>query len=183
MSKPKEQAQVKLIVSIIARDKNIIKPILSNLQERFGNIDFISEKMDFSHTEYYNDEIGDNLFRKIISFDKLICPSDLADVKIFTNSVEVQYSDNGKRKANIDPGYIAMEKFVLASCKNFSHRIYLSEGVYADLTLIYKGNNFQALEWTFPDYAKECMITLLKNLRERYACQLKLRVKNLNHVL
>ncbi len=175
MSKPKEPAQVKLIASIIAGDKNIIKPILSNLQERFGDIDFISEKMEFNHTNYYNDEIGENLFRKMVSFDKLICPSDLAAIKIFTNSIENQYADNGKRKTNIDPGYIAMEKFVLASCKNFSHRIYLSEGVYADLTLIYKRNNFQALEWTFPDYAKEWMITLLKSLRERYACQLKFR--------
>ncbi|MBI5894108.1 MAG: DUF4416 family protein [Deltaproteobacteria bacterium] len=143
MSKPKKPAQVKLIASIIAGDKNIIKPVLSNLQERFGNIDFISEKMEFNHTKYYNDEIGENLFRKMVSFNNLIYPSDLAAIKIFTNSIEYQYADNGKRKVNIDPGYIAMEKFVLASCKNFSHRIYLSEGVYADLTLIYKSNNFQ----------------------------------------
>lgn len=179
MSKPKKPMHVKLIVSLIARDdsKDIINPVLSNLQERFGNIDFISKRMKFNHTEHYNDEIGENLFRKIVSFENLIWPEELPVIKIFTNSIEDQYAEDDRRRVNIDPGYISMEKFVLASCKNFSHRISLSNGVYADLTLIYKGKNFQPLEWTFPDYAEEGMKTLLKSLRERYACQLKLQVK------
>lgn len=173
MSKPKKPVRVKLIASLITRDRDVINPVLSAMQERFGGIDFISERMDFDHTEYYNSEMGRGLFRRIASFEDLICLEGLSAIKIFTNSIENQYTDNGRRKINIDPAYVSMEKFVLASCKNFSHRIYLSDGVYADLTLIYKDRNFQPLEWTFPDYAELKMRNLLAKLREKYIMQLK----------
>jgi len=168
VSKPKPPKKVKLTASLIGSDKGIIRQILPVLQDRFGDIDFISERMEFHHTEYYYGEMGGNLFRKIVSFDTLIDPEMLPEIKIQTNFLEDDYADNGRRKINIDPGYIAMEKMVIASCKNFAHRIYLAKGVYADLTLIYKGRSFQPLEWTFPDYAEEGMRNLLNSLRERY---------------
>ena len=98
--------------------------------------------------------MGDNLFRKLISFEKLIKPETLSDIKLFTNSIENEHlAEGGKRIVNIDPGYISLEKLVLATGKNFAHRIYLRNGIYADLTLVYKNGDFQPLEWTFPDYA------------------------------
>ena len=178
MSKPKEPHLVKLITSLITSDNGIIngltKPVLKKMEDRFGGMDILSERLDFSHTDYYKDEMGEGLFRKIASFEKLIKPDSLPDIKLFTNSIEDEYlKEDGKRIINIDPGYISMEKMVLASCKNFSHRIYLINGVYADLTLIYKGDGFQPLEWTFPDYAEANMRRLLKEIRQRYAHQLQ----------
>ena len=178
MSKPKEPRLVKLIISLITPDNGganrLTKPVLKKMEDRFGAIDILSERLDFSHTDYYKDEMGERLFRKMASFEKLIKPDELADIKLFTNSVEDEYlKEDGKRAINIDPGYISMEKMVLASCKNFSHRIYLKKGIYADLTLIYRADSFQPLEWTFPDYAEDSMIRLLNGVRERYVRQLQ----------
>jgi len=178
MSKPKEPHLVKLIIGLITSDNGgmhkFTKPVLKKMEDRFGTIDILSGKLDFSHTDYYMDEMGEKLFRKIASFEKLIKPDSLPDIKLFTNSIEDEYlKEDGKRSINIDPGYISLEKMVLASCKNFSHRIYLINGVYADLTLIYKDNGFQPLEWTFPDYAKADIRRLLKEIRQRYAQQLQ----------
>ena len=174
MSRPKNPNLVKLITSLITGEDDIIKPVLKKLEARLGSVDILSERLDFSHTDYYRDEMGERLFRKIASFEKLIKPDELADIKLFTNSVEDEYlKEDGKRAINIDPGYISMEKMVLASCKNFSHRIYLKKGIYADLTLIYKAGDFQSLEWTFPDYAKDNIKRLLQGIRERYMHQLQ----------
>ena len=174
MSRPKEPKLVKLILSLITGDNETVKPVLKKLENKFGSIDILSLRMDFSHTDYYKDEMGGGLFRKLASFENLINREYLPDVKLFTNSVEDEYlNENGKRIINIDPGYIAMEKMVLASCKNFGHRIYLGKGVYADLTFIYRAGGFQPLEWTFPDYAEDSMRRLLKGIRERYAHQLQ----------
>src|SRR3990167_7167383 len=177
MSKPKEPRLVKLIISLITPDNGganrLTQPVLKKMEDRFGAIDILSERLDFSHTDYYRDEMGERLFRKIASFEKLIKPDELADIKLFTNSVEDEHlKENRKRTINIDPGYISMEKMVLASCKNFAHRIYLKKGIYADLTLIYKAGGFQSLEWTFPDYAKGNVKRLLQGIRERYMHQL-----------
>ena len=174
MSRPKNLNLVKLITSLITGEDDIIKPVLKKLEARLGSVDILSERLDFSHTDYYRDEMGERLFRKIASFEKLIKPDELADIKLFTNSVEDEYvKEKGKRIINIDPGYISMEKMVLASCKNFAHRIYLKKGIYADLTLIYKAGGFQSLEWTFPDYAKGNVKRLLQGIRERHMHQLQ----------
>ena len=174
MSRPKNPNLVKLITSLITGEGDIIKPVLKKLEAKLGSVDILSERLDFSHTDYYRGEMGERLFRKIASFEKLIKPDELADIKLFTNSVEDEYlKEDGKRAINIDPGYISMEKMVLASCKNFAHRIYLKKGIYADLTLIYKAGGFQSLEWTFPDYAKGNVKRLLQGIRERYMHQLQ----------
>ena len=183
MSRPKNPNLVKLIISLITGEDDIVKPVLKKLEARLGSVDILSERLDFNHTDYYRDEMGERLFRKIASFEKLIKPDELADIKLFTNSVEDESclplppsqrgAGGGKRIINIDPGYISMEKMVLASCKNFAHRIYLKKGIYADLTLIYKAGGFQSLEWTFPDYAKDNIKRLLQGMRERYMHQLQ----------
>lgn len=174
MSKPKEANLVKLIVGIITDRQDIINSILRGVENRFGSIDFISGSIKFNHTDYYKEEMGENLFRKLISFEKLIKPETLSDIKLITNSIENEHlAEGGKRIVNIDPGYISLEKLVLATGKNFAHRIYLRNGIYADLTLVYKNGDFQPLEWTFPDYAGADIRMLLKGIRARYVHQLQ----------
>src|SRR3990167_2746804 len=155
MSMPKEPNSVKLIISLITGDKGILKAVLKELEDKFGSIDFLSGSIKFNHTDYYTDEMGDNLFRKLISFEKLIKPETLSDIKLFTNSIENEHlAEGGKRIVNIDPGYISLEKLVLATGKNFAHRIYLRNGIYAD-------------------YAGADMRVLLKGIRARYVHQLQ----------
>jgi hypothetical protein len=98
----------------------------------------------------------------------LIEQQDLANVKLATQQIERNYSPNGRRRVNIDPGYMLRERFVLASGKNFSHRISIGDGIYADLTLIYKKGRFQALPWTYPDYTDDGMLKYLERVRNKY---------------
>jgi hypothetical protein len=97
----------------------------------------------------------------------------LAQIKVRTNQIEQHYGRDGKRSVNIDPGYLLQERFVLASGKNYSHRIYLSEGIYADLTLIYHQGRFQQLPWTYPDYADGPMLRVLERIRHKYVLDMK----------
>jgi len=90
-----------------------------------------------------------------------------------TNRLEGEYAKDGRRRVNIDPGYLLLERLVLASGKNFSHRIYLDNGIYADLTLIYQHGGFQKLPWTYPDYADQPMLAFLQQVRRKYALDLK----------
>jgi hypothetical protein len=118
--------------------------------------------------------MGAELQRRLVSFEQLIAPDTLPEIKNATNLLEAARADEkGGRRINIDPGYISLAHVILATCKGFSHRPYLRDGVYADLTLIFRAHSFQALEWTFPDYGSAGMIALLNTLREKYLQQLR----------
>jgi hypothetical protein len=109
----------------------------------------------------------------MVVFKTLIAQKDLVAIKCFTNALEADYEQAGRRRINIDPGYLLQERFVLATGKNFSHRIYLDRGIYADLTLVYKRGGYQAQPWTYPDYASDAMRAFLTQVRYRYQTDLK----------
>jgi len=138
------------------------------LRGRFGPVDFESECVPFTQTGYYEKEFGSGLRRKFISFEKLIAPDKLAGIKLITNRIEAALSAGGRRKVNLDPGYLELAKFVLASTKDFSHRIYLAKGIYAEITLLYRSGAFRPLDWTYPDYRTEWYIETLEKIRQIY---------------
>ena len=173
MSIPREPRPAKLVVSIFMRDKDLFPEAVRGFSESFGSIDMVSRWLPFDQTDYYTPEMGAPLFRRLISFDELIRQDALADVKLFANNFEDQFSSDGKRLVNIDPGYLVAERFVLATGKNYTHRIYLRDGIYADLSLIYHKGRFRPLAWTYPDYAGEAMITFLQSIRDKYMFQLR----------
>ena len=117
--------------------------------------------------------MGWPLHRRFVSFRDLVPPEDLVDIKLKTNALEGKHLKERKRVVNIDPGYISLERFVLATGKNYTHRIYLSRGIYADLTLIFRRGAFRALEWTYMDYADPETLSLFNEIRERYKRQLR----------
>ena len=174
MSTPASPQPVKLIASLLTGVPPLIDEACEELSERFGAIDFISEALPFHYTSYYEDELGSNLMRRMVSFQKLISPDALPAIKLAANTIEHRFADDqGKRKINIDPGYIALSHLILATCKGFAHRSYLQNGVYADLTLVFQAHTFRALEWTFPDYKSADMIRLLNTMRDNYRKQLR----------
>lgn len=171
--RPKEHDRVKLIASLFTAEAELLMEVAKRLEDRFGPIDLLSEPLDFSHTGYYEEEFGGPLKRKMASFEPLMEIGELAEIKLFTNALEDEYlREGGKRRINIDPGYLTLDKLVLASCKDFSHRIYLCAGVYAEVTLMYVGHDFTALPWTYPDYKDNGMTALMKEIRRRYAHKL-----------
>lgn len=173
MSIPQEPKPAKLLVSVISRFPERIASVLSDLTDRYGILDFVSEVLPFDYTEYYCGEMGRPLFRRFASYDGLIAQEELPQIKVQTNLLETEQSSGGKRSVNIDPGYLLAERLVLASGKNYAHRVYLSHGIYADLTLIYRDKDYQPLAWTYPDYAEPKVRNWLRALRQKYLLQLR----------
>ncbi len=142
------------------------------IEIEFGSMDESLGPLDFKFTSVYDKELGSGVRRWIWSFLRLLDRGRLAEVKRRTNKIEQNYADRGKRRFNLDPGMLTLGNFVLATGKNNAHRIYLADGIFADLTLIYRAKSFQPLEWTYPDYADSQLIQILNKLRESYKCQL-----------
>lgn len=122
------------------------------IEENIGKIVYETEHIPFNFTDYYNEEMGEDLKRFWIGTDRIIFENELVYMKKSTVEFEKQISINGKRKVNIDPGGIGISRVVLVTTKNYSHRIYLGNGIYGEVTLIYKNKRFQELPWTYPDY-------------------------------
>jgi hypothetical protein len=164
--------RVKLIIGLIYRDSQQYLAIKPFLLRAFGPIDFESSEVPFNYTDYYKQEFGSGLTRRFISFSRLISPATLAEIKVRTIKLEHKRSAQGKRTVNIDPGYIDMAKLVLASTKDFCHRIYLDRGIFAEITLVYKKNSFTYWDWTYPDYRTKEYIDIFNHIRQTYAQQL-----------
>jgi len=173
MSRPKRAEVVKVIMSLICRETACIGESLSSLSETYGAIDFVSPLFKFAYTDYYADEMGGGLHRRFVAFEKLVAPETLPDIKMGTNALEMDRTDEGRRQINIDPGYIAQAHLILATGKGYSHRPYLRDGIYADLTLMYRSGSFHGLPWTYPDYGSPEVIAMLNRIRQKYVEQLK----------
>jgi len=174
MSKPNMAEKVKLIFSLFAKNAELINDTVGVLSSSFGQPDFISAVIPFDYTDYYGAEMGENLVRRFMTMEKLIRPEELPDVKLVTNEIEDKLAANEQRGINIDPGYISKAHLILATGKSYTHRPYLWDGIYADLTLIYQGKKFCSLPWTYPDYADENQLMMLGRIREKYLLQLKM---------
>ncbi|OGP92394.1 MAG: hypothetical protein A2157_11025 [Deltaproteobacteria bacterium RBG_16_47_11] len=174
MGKAKEPKAAKLFLSLIASEDGILQQGVNDLCLSFGGVDFTSEKLPFHFTDYYAKEMGGDLFRRLITFKNLIFIPYLPDIKRSTNRLEEKYATPaGNRRLNIDPGYLCLEHVVLATTKGYAHRPYLRDGIYVDLTLIYRNKSFQSLEWTYPDYRQQEVIGLFNQFRKKYVEDLK----------
>ncbi len=151
-----EPKQVLLFIAAIYNKSADISDCTNRMSNRFGGILYSSEPYNFNqYTDYYNNEMGDELSRCFIFFKDLIDREEIVNIKLKTMQLENFYSIDSKRTINLDPGYIAQEHVILSTHKGYSHRPYLSKGVYADLTLIYKNKYFESLEWTYPDFKSD----------------------------
>jgi hypothetical protein len=180
-----EPEPVKLFVGMLSAYPEALAAAESALVEAFGPIDLRSERMPHEFTEYYRDVMGGPLVRYFVSMDRLVPPGDLARIKRLTNDFEARIAAAGPaagvvegsaelsspwpvaRPVNLDPGYIAPSKLVLASAKDFSHRIYLESGIYGEITLLYKRGQWKTQEWTFPDYRTESYHRFFDQVRAR----------------
>lgn len=174
MSKPNPTEPVKLFFSVFAKEIELLNDTIKYLSSAYGQPDFISEVRLFDYTNYYSAEMGENLVRRFLSMERLIRPEILPDVKLATNEIEEKSVLDLRRQVNIDPGYISKAHLILATGKAYTHRPYLRDGIYADLTLVYQGKKFCSLPWTYPDYADEKQLLMLGKIRNRYLLQLKM---------
>ncbi len=175
MGEIRKHPPVKLIMGMIAADESLFSSVEAPLSQKLGNTDFWSDVIPFDYTDYYARELGSDLLRKFVSFEKLIQPEELVEIKIFTNSVEQEflYPDTDHRRINLDPGYVSAAKLVLASTKDHIHRIYLRDGIYVETTLRMEKKTFRPWQWTYPDYRSEKYIGIFNEIRRMYMEQLR----------
>lgn len=178
MSIPQTPAPAKYILSILSASWDTFWPDLqTELEDRLGPTDYCSGLIAFTQTTYYDKELGSPIFRRLLSFSNLRNMEELPEIKIFTNALENRLAKQGNRTLNLDPGYLTLERLVLATGKNFTHRVYLGQQIWADLTLVFHGGKWQNLPWTFPDYATAEIQEYLSSIRQTYHAQIRDRKK------
>lgn len=172
MGTAKPPQPVKLIVSAFAPNDDILQQARSALVAEWGHIDFESALLPFDHTPYYAPEFGAGLVRRVWTFARLIDPGDLAGIKVRTNELEQCWVAQGRRQVNLDAGYVCRAKLVLATTKNHGHRIYIGQGIYAEVTLQYRDKAFRPWPWSYPDYATPEYCQMFQEIRRIYMSQL-----------
>ncbi len=178
----KEPNPVKLIVGILASDERCLNAARDAVLASLGAADLVSEAWTFDQTDYYSKEIGPDVLRQFVSIGELVPPGVLADVKHRTNAIEQELAKTlatpYPRPVNLDPGVIEPSKLILASTKNFAHRIYLGKQMYAEVTLVFDKGQWRTLPYTFPDYYRPEYHEFLSLARTRLVEQLRQQSRN-----
>ncbi len=172
MSHPSPPPPAKLVIGVFLKEKEMLPVVVTELCRQFGALDMVSPWFRFDYTDYYKAEMGGPLSRRLLVFRHLIDQERLVAIKHSTNKLETRYAAQGRRCINIDPGYLLLERFVLATGKNYTHRIHIGQGIYADLTLMYQKGEYQPLPWTYPDYAADEMRAFLAIARRKYGADI-----------
>jgi hypothetical protein len=173
----KEPNPVKLVIGVLAANYQCLHSATDMLTDKLGNADFTSDVWPFDKTDYYKDQTGLRILRQFLSIEKLIDPGKLAKIKLRTNKLEQKLAKTLNlpvpRPVNLDPGIIEPSKLVLATTKNYSHRIYIGRKMYAEVTLIFDKGQWRPLDHTYPDYQQQCYFDFFEKVRVRLLEQLK----------
>jgi len=167
---------VKLFIGVLVSHDKLIPAVEERLTAVYGTIDHRSERIAFDFTHYYEPEMGDIIDRVFFSFERLIEADQLPEIKRQTNRMEEDLISSYppvKRPVNLDPGYIEQAKVILASTKNFYHRIYLGGGIFGEVTMHFKNNTYQFFPWTYPDYQSKDYQDFFLRIRQIYRSQLR----------
>ena len=166
---------VRLVVSLLSSLEEPRSRAIQRLADCLGPLVYLSEPLPFTDTDYYTQEMGGPLTRRVAAFNKLVEPHELVRIKGVTDSLEGDLARGGKRTVNLDPGLVSEHSLVLATHKNAPHRIALGPEVYGELTLLYGDGRFKPLPWTYPDYTGKRALQIFFHLRKRYLWQLRNR--------
>jgi hypothetical protein len=167
----------KLIIGILAADEEFLKTAIEAINANFGKTDFVSDIWPFMQTDYYKDQTGENILRQFVSIEKLVDPGKLARIKLKTNKLEQKLAEQSAsdllRPVNLDPGIIEPSKLILATTKNYSHRIYIGKKIFAEVTLVFDKGCWKPFDYTYPDYRQQCYFDFFEKVRTRLLEQLK----------
>lgn len=173
MGTPADPPRVKPIVGILAAAPDLLGEACEALSESFGAIDLTSEPRPWTASDYYAAELGRHPWRQYVAHDTLHDPGELAVRKVAANELEGRWRKHGGRAVNLDPGYVDLQKLVLASTKDASHRIYVGSGVFAEATLRFVAGRFAPWPYTYRDYAEDEALEFFTRVRARYRAQLR----------
>ena len=177
MAVPNPPLPVLRFAGLLAASEELLAAARRELAQWYGPIDEISQTIPFDFTDYYEDQMGAGLLRQWVRFSTLFAPEQLAKCKLETNMAEIllarQFPQGTPRPVNIDPGYVSRSKVILATTKDHSHRIYLSEGIYAEVTLHWEANKWSPWPWTYADYKTQAAMHFFNQCRDFYFLQLQ----------
>jgi len=165
MGRIKNPSPVKLMIAVMYASGAPAEEVMTLLRQKYGPTDLSHGPVPFSWSNYYAEEMGEGLLKAYYSFKNLIDRSELPAIKLFTNNLEAGYLIDNKRTVNCDPGYISRDKLVLATTKDFFHRLYLGSGIYGEVTLHYRKGAYRFFSWTYPDYREESFLSFLEKSR------------------
>ncbi len=168
---------VKLIIGILGSNEHCLAEARQSLAEAFGPLDLASDIWHFNQTEYYQEQTGPHILRQFVTVEQLVDPSVLAACKHQTNRIERELGEKlgaaFPRPVNLDPGLIEPSKLILASTKNFSHRIYIGQKIYAEVTLVFDKGSWRPLRYTYPDYRQLPYLEFFSAVKDKLLRQLK----------
>lgn len=176
LANPQSFIPVKMICGIIASNERIDQRAEEKLVQRYGVLDLKSPLFSFDFTDYYEKQMGKNLKRKFLSFEKLIEPEKLSAIKLETNRLEEEIREElqaSNRIVNLDPGYMTSSALIMATAKDFSHRVPLQNGIYAHLEFLFGKDEVRMLDWTYPDFKSEDYQKYFLAVRRIYLSQLR----------
>ncbi len=158
MGEPSPPEPALRLLAAFSRHVEALDWARARAEEAWGPVALASPAFDFCQTDYYEATMGPELKKTFFVFTELCDPADVVDAKLKTGAWEHEYAALGQhrepRPLNLDPGYVTSAKLVLASTKDHAHRVYLSRGIYAEVTLYYRDRTWQHHPWTFPDYRR-----------------------------
>ncbi len=161
-----------IIVAVLSQFDELLDRSASLFASQLGESIIMSPRRAFVETDYYNGEMGDGLKKQIIAFRQLKPVNVLPKLKLLSNQLEETVAQEKAwpmaRPINLDPGYIDVSKVVLASTKPQGHRFYLDDGIFGEMTLIYRNGDWQTLDWTYPDFRLPEVRAHLKKLRQSF---------------
>ena len=167
------------MVAMLAGDPSYFQAARPSLEKLFGPVELESPIYPFDQTAYYTASMGPALKRQFLTFERLADAASLADWKLAANTLEAELtprlapSGTPQRPINLDPGYLTGSKLVLASSKNFAHRIYLRDGIFAEITLNFRGAQWVGHQFTFPDFKSGIYDEFLDKARDRHLRKIK----------
>ncbi len=171
MSDPVPPEPVKLFIGAIVSRDAPVEDARARCVSAFGPIDHESKPVDFTFTDYYEQEMGPGLRRIFWSFERLIDPSSIVDAKHATNRIETALARNGRRTVNLDAGYLDTYKLILATAKGAGQKIYMRDGIWADLTVTFVKGRVKFFDWGFPDFKCGAYDKTLLKIRELFKTQ------------
>ena len=164
------------VVAAFSRHQQVLDTVRERLAGHFGPIADMTLRYPFDQTRYYEPTMGNNLIKELIVFRNLVLADTLADIKTVTNNIEQEFVSQAfaePRPLNLDPGLLTLGKFMLATTKDQAHRIYLRDGIFAEVTLRFEAGNFEPCPWTYADYRQEVVRSFLTEVRSYYRQRLK----------
>lgn len=173
MSRPGAPVPCVLVLGLLRSPTARREAVLAAVAQRFGPVGAATGEEPFVQSRYYHAEMGDGLLRSYVALEGLRDPRELAGLKVAANALEAAWAGPGGRVVNADPGLLNLTQVVLASGKPAAHRVYLGQGIYAEVELIFERGSFRPLPWTYPDYRDPRVIAFFDQVRESHKRRLR----------